>query len=103
MARSISQIQSQILASKNAQAALSGLTSTSQTSIYNLWSFVTAVSMNVQENLWDIFQTNLETEIASFPIGTDGWVNEQVLKFQYDGTTPQIVFLMWLNQTHHKH
>ena len=93
MANSIQNIQNQILATVASEPALSGLTSPSQTSIYNLWSFVTATAINVEENLWDNFQGNLETQIAAAPIGTDSWVNAEVFKFQYDATIPQIVTL----------
>ena len=93
MARTISNIQQQILTEKNNQPALSGLTSTSQVSIYNLWSFVTATSINFFEMLWDSFQAQLETTIINAPIGTDSWLRNQTLQFQYDATTPQIVTL----------
>jgi hypothetical protein len=93
MARTIAQIQAQILAEKANQPALSGLNSPSRTSIYNLWSFITAVAINLQEQLWDVFKTNLETDISQAPVGTDGWVQAQCFKFQYDATTPQIITL----------
>ena len=93
MARTIQSIQAGLLASVASQPALSGLTSPSQTSIYNLWSYVTSVGMNLEETLWDTFQADLETQIANAPIGTDTWVNKQVQVFQYDAITPQIVYL----------
>ena len=93
MSRSIQQIQQGILDSVATFPALSGLTSPSQVAIYNLWSYITATGMNLEEVLWDTFQNNLEAEILVAPIGTDYWVNQQVLKFQYDSVTPQIVYL----------
>ena len=93
MARTIQQIQTEILNKKNEVSGLSGLTSTSQVSIYNLWSFVTATAIYVQESLWDIFKTELETDIANAPVGTATWVQAQAYKFQYDSVTPQIIHL----------
>jgi hypothetical protein len=91
MARSIAEIKAQILTEKAAQSSLSGLTSTSQTSIFNLWSYITAVAIYIQEGLWDLFKSDLETIIDKAPVGTNQWVQDQVFKFQYDVTTPQIV------------
>lgn len=93
MSRSINQIQTEILNKKNELSGLSGLTSTSQVSIFNLWSYVTATAIYVQESLWDIFKSELETDIANAPIGTDNWVQAQAYKFQYDSVTPQIIHL----------
>jgi hypothetical protein len=93
MAYSISSIQDQILTSVASQPVLSGLTSPSEVSIYNLWSYITAVGINIEQNLWDNFQAQLETQILAAPIGTDSWLNSQVFLFQYNATTPQIVTL----------
>jgi hypothetical protein len=93
MARSIVTIQNQILLEKSNQSALDGLNSPSRTSIYNLWSYITAVVINLFEQLYDVFQTNLESEIALAPVGTDDWVKAQCLKFQYNAINPQIITL----------
>ena len=93
MARSIQQIHQQILAQVAAEPNLTGLNSVSTTSIYNLWAYVTATIMFFQETLWDIFKTNLETDIAKAPVGTDSWVSSQSYKFQYDAMVPQIIHL----------
>ena len=93
MSRSIQNIQAAIIASKNQQNALNGLNAVSQYSIYNLWSFVVATNMYVQEQLWDVYQSNLETQIAAAPAWTNEWVQAQSFLFQYDSTTPQILTL----------
>lgn len=93
MAYSISDIQNQILNAAANQPTLSGLTSPSQVSIYNLWSYITAVGINIEENLWDNFQAQLENQILAAPVGTDSWLNSQVFLFQYNATSPQIVTL----------
>lgn len=93
MSRTIAVIQAQIIAEKNAQPALSGLTSTSQVSIWNLWSYVVAVAIFIQESLWDLFQTQLDAQIALAPAWTDQWLQRETLKFQYDISTPQVLTL----------
>ena len=93
MARSIAIIKAQIITEKNAQPALSGLTSTSQTAIYNLWAYVIATAIFIQESLWDLFRTQLDAQIALTPAWTDQWVQSEAFKFQYDATTPQILTL----------
>lgn len=90
---SISQLQNQILSAVTSSSALSGLTSPSQVSIYNLWSYITAVSQNAQENLYVNFQSQLEGQILAAPIGTNSWLNEQAFLFQYNSITPQVVTL----------
>lgn len=91
MARTINQIQQQIITEKNTHTELSGLNSPSQTSIWVLWTYIMAVAIYVQEGLWDIFQSNLETQIANTPAWTDAWVHSQTFKFQYDSTNPQVL------------
>jgi hypothetical protein len=50
MARSIATIKQQIINAKNADPILSEkLTSTSQTAIWNLWAYITAVAINLHE------------------------------------------------------
>src|ERR1035437_1529481 len=93
MARSINTIQSQIKASITADPNLSGLNSPSQVAIYTLWSYIVAVGIFIQESLWDLYQTNLNTQIANIPAWTDKWVQTQVLKFQYDSIVSQVVQL----------
>ena len=93
MARSIQVIQNTILSGVTAQVSLSGLTSPSQTSIFNLWSYVTSVAIWVGESFQDIFTTQIEADIASAPVGTDAWVQAQSLLFQYDVSTPQVITL----------
>jgi len=91
MARSISTIKAAMDAEQAAQTGLSSLNSVSTSSIYNLWKYIVAVQMNLQEQLWDIFKTDLETIVDKAPVGSDKWLQDRVLKFQYDAVTPQIV------------
>lgn len=93
MARTISVIKQQIIDTKNGQASLAGLNSPSQTAIWNLWAYVTAVSINLFEQLLDIFTAKIEAYIAVAGIGTIPWLRVQVLKFQFSATISQYVQL----------
>jgi hypothetical protein len=94
MARTIPVILSQMNDQQAAQPELAKLNSPSQTALYTLWKYITAVSIWIFEKLLDTFQTELETTIAAAPIGTPGWLQTQAFKFQYDSTTPQILELV---------
>ena len=94
MARTIAVIQAQIVAYKNAQTALSGLTSPSQTAKYTTWIFIQAVAINLFEQLLDIFKADFETKVNASFTGSPSWVKDKVFKFQYDATTPQITQLI---------
>ncbi|CAB4191922.1 hypothetical protein UFOVP1230_48 [uncultured Caudovirales phage] len=94
MARSIATIKASIVAQKNAETALNGLTSTSQTAIWNVWAYVTAVVINLFEQILDIFKTDVEAMIAVGQSPTKGWWQDRVLKFQYSATDPQVVQLI---------
>lgn len=94
MARSISLIKSQILAEKANQAALSGLTSPSQTAIFNLWAYVTAVCINLHEQYIDLKTAAIELLIQSAPVASEAWLQQKAFEFQYNATTPQIVQLV---------
>lgn len=93
MARSIADIKAQMVAEKNTQTSLSGLTSTSQTAIWNLIFYICAVSINLFEQVLDLFKTDIETQIASAAAGSDSWVRAKMFEFQYSATTPQVVQL----------
>ena len=94
MARSIAIIKQQIVEAKNGEASLSGLSSPSQTSIWNLWAYITAVAINLHEQLWDIFKTEVETLAASAAPGTAQWLRDKTLKFQYKDDGSQVLQLV---------
>ena len=94
MARSIALIKSQILTEKANQSALSGATSTSQTAIYNLWAYVTAVAINLHEQAIDLYKSTLESELASSYVSSDAWLQAKAFEFQYSATVPQVVTLV---------
>ncbi len=91
MARTIATIQNQIIANIQANSALRGLNSTSSTAIWNLLTWIVATAINLLEQLWDIFQTEIETTAADSITGNAAWLRQQVLNFQYDPNTPQVI------------
>ena len=93
MARSVETILISMDNEQAAQTSLTTLNSTSQTSIYKLWKYITAVIMNLHEQLWDIFKADIELQISQAAVGSDLWLQAQVLKFQYDTIVPQVVVL----------
>jgi hypothetical protein len=83
MARSTQTIKQEIITQKNAETSLSGLTSNSQSALWNVWAFVTAQSINFLEQLWDALRLEVE-EIASKAVpGTALWLKDRALSFQY--------------------
>lgn len=92
MARTISQIQKQINQEIQSDSVLSPLlTSTSQTALWNLFTFVVAVSIALFEQLQDVFKVQIETEINAQPPGTPDWITKEMLAFQYSTGDPQVV------------
>ena len=87
--RTIAQIQTQIIAFKNAQIGLSGANSPSNVASWNLWIFICATFTAFLEQLWAILQLQIETTVASGVPATALWIQKQVLLFQ-DGNTIQV-------------
>ena len=94
MARTIAQIQAQIIATKQAQPELAGLTSTSKRAIWNLWTFVIATCIGIFEQLLDSFLTNVETQVNASAGASILWLQAKMFQFQYDAITPQVVQLI---------
>lgn len=101
MARTVTQIQNQIIAQlqsdknlydpANPDPSRRGLTSTSQTAIWKLLTFIVAVAINLFEQLLDIFIVDVETRISAAAPGTPSWIRQQCLLFQWSSTTDQII------------
>lgn len=95
MARSIATILALLDAEQAAQTGLSGLNSVSNSSIYKLWKYIVAAQMFLQETLWDIFKTDIETQVSLATPGTPTWLKDKILNyFQYSSVTPQILELV---------
>jgi len=94
MARSIATIVALLDAEQAAQTDLSSLNSPSNSAIYTLWKYIVAAQMFLQETLWDIYKKELETIVEKAPVGSDKWLQDRVLKFQYDSVTPQVLTVL---------
>jgi hypothetical protein len=95
MARKTSVIQQSIITALVSALAVLGVTLDPTTwSAYDyrqLISYAVAVAMSTQEQLWDAFEADLETLIASASPQTPEWLRQQMLLFQYSATDPQII------------
>lgn len=95
MARSISEIQTSMLDAIAADSVLSTLlTSTSRRAIFRLFTYVVAVAINGLEQLIDIFKAEVEAIAAAAAPATPAWLQDQILKFQYSATNPQVIQLI---------
>ena len=83
MARTIAQIQQSIIDSKNADATLSALSSSSNVAIWKLWSYIVAVCQWVLENLFDLHKSEVTAIIAAQKPHTLQWYVTKAKAFQY--------------------
>lgn len=89
MARSILNIQQELIAEVQANAILAPLlTSTSKTSIWRLFTYVVAVSIFALENLFDLFTADVNEIIAAKNPHTLRWYAEKSKAFQYGYNLP---------------
>jgi len=93
MATSIEDIIIEMDTEQALQPDLATLNSPSQSAIYTLWKYITAVVINLHEQLWDIFKLEIEAIAASAVPGTPSWIRKMALYFQYDAVTPQVIEL----------
>lgn len=95
MARTVSEIQQQMLDNIAADATLATLlTSTSKRAIYRLYTYIVAVAINALEQLIDIFTASVEATAATAAPATSAWLQAQIFKFQYSATVPQVIQLI---------
>lgn len=93
MARTITQIATQMLEAKAADTNLNGLTSTSQTAIWRLWIYIVAAAINIFEQLQDVFIDEVEETVSLSAPNTPQWTKNRVERFQYDANVPQVAEL----------
>ena len=94
MARTIEQIQSEIIADIQATPELAEASSTSRRAIWRLFTFVQASAILLLEQLIDVFIAQNDVKISKAIPATASWINAKVLEFQYSATNPQIVQLV---------
>lgn len=88
MARTISQIQAALVAAKSADTTLSGLSSTSNTAIWLLWTYIVAVCQWTLENLFDAHKAEVTSLIALQKPHSLQWYVSKAKKFQYGISLP---------------
>lgn len=82
MARTISEIQQEIIIAKENSIELGSLNSASQTAIWRLWVYVVSVAHFALESLWDIFKVEVNELVASRRLGTPSWYVSIAKEFQ---------------------
>ena len=88
MARTIAAIQQSIINAKESESALSGLTSTSNTAVWKLWTYVVAVCIWALENLFDFHKAEVSDIIATQKPHTLQWYVKMAKLFQYGIALP---------------
>jgi hypothetical protein len=88
MARTIAQIQQAIITAKEADSTLSALSSSSNVSIWLLWTYVVAVCQWVLENLYDSHKVEVATLLAAQKPHTLQWYVTKAKLFQYGVALP---------------
>ena len=88
MARTITEIQEEIIAAVQADAVLSGATSDSATAIWRLWTRVVATAVWALEVIYDAFRIDLLEQVAALRPHTLRWYQERANAFQYGSDLP---------------
>jgi hypothetical protein len=83
MARTITEIQAAIIAAKEADTTLGGLTSTSRVAIWRLTTYVVAVAIHLLEKLHDGLRVDIGELIATKKPHTIKWYVMKAKQFQY--------------------
>lgn len=83
MARTVAEIQAQIIAAKDADPVLAGLNSTSRVAIWRLWTFVVATCQWTVEKLFDQLRIDIDETIASMKPHSLRWYAGKVRAFRY--------------------
>lgn len=94
MARSVDDIRLQMDTQQAAESGLSSLNNPSQTSIYQLFKDVLSYCINYFEQLVDIKKDEIDLTILNNAVGSEAWVQNKVLEFQYSSTNPQVVSII---------
>jgi hypothetical protein len=95
MARTVSQIQQQLLENIAADSTLGPLlTSTSKRAIYRLLCFIVATAVAGLEQLQDVYTTYIESVAARSAAASILWIQSKMFEFQYSSTSPQVIQLI---------
>jgi hypothetical protein len=94
MARQVSEILNELIATKNTITELDVYNSTSKRAIWRLWLYVVAVSIVVLEQMQDLYVSQVETILARSAAASKLWLQNKMFEFQYSATDPQIIQLV---------
>jgi len=83
MARTITEIQNNILADIASDSTLAQLTSTSKVAIWRLFVYIASVAIWTLEKLFDLHKTETDDTIAQLKPHTLRWYRNVALAFQY--------------------
>ena len=93
MARTVEQINNSLIAAKEADSNLDGLTSDSRRSLWRSQLYVVAGAQATFEQLMELEKANVQAIVKVAPAGSPYWIQQKMFEFQYDATTPQIIQL----------
>lgn len=94
MARSVEQIQQQIIEDKESRPELDAMNSTSKRAIWRLLTNVFATAMAYLEQLMDTMTAAIDLKISRAAPSTPAWIQDRVFEFQYDPLNPQYIQLI---------
>lgn len=94
MARPRAIIKKQIMDQIAIDPVLSTLNSPSQVAFFSLYAGIVAIAINLLEQLQDILTVDLNSLIGKSAVGSEAWLQNMVLLFQYSATVPQILTLI---------
>lgn len=80
---SVEQFKNEMIAAKNRNANLSGLTSDSKTSIWGLIFYCVAFAMDTLYQMFAMHRTEIDDKIAKQKTHRLAWIQQMYLKFQY--------------------
>ncbi len=83
MARTIQDIQQEILTAKEAEPHLSDLNSTSKVAIWRLWTYITAFVIHTLERIFDQHKKEVAEALSEQKPHTARWYRNKALAFQY--------------------
>ncbi len=92
MARELEEIRTEIIDEIQTYPELDDLNAVtpSQTADWYTWTSIFAAILNAFEQLFDIFSADIDTKILQSRVGNARWLQDKVLKFQYDASNPQV-------------
>jgi hypothetical protein len=88
MARTIQEIQAEIVAAKEAEPVLATLNSPSKTAVWRLWTYVTAVGIWTLEKLFDSHLTEVQEIIYRMKPHSLAWYAGKAREFEYGRDLP---------------